>query len=165
MTAFADLQRQSIIHKILTSWRRKVIKSKFPRRIVQRFILWGLLLGTIESILFYYFYSLAYYGILGILLNAIVGGILGLLNGLILALNSSAKNTTENRKAILTFSIVLTFLFGIFLYSLIYYPLAQTLEGNFNLTGTILLSIFPTIIATIIAGYANVCASGSTKEI
>jgi len=55
-------------------------------RLVLRCTLWGLLLGTLGGVILFYPYSLAYYGLFGILFNTAIGGILGLLNGIVLAI-------------------------------------------------------------------------------
>jgi hypothetical protein len=136
----------------------KVVRFRFLLGLVVRFTIWGAVLGTLEGLAFSIFYVSAYYGILGIFFHMLIGLVLGIINGLslgILTFNFSVNPQARFRRALLITSVVLTFVSSILLYSLLYYPLARSLEGNFNLGGTIVFSILPAIIATIIAAYVS----------
>ena len=126
-------------------------KSLFLK-VVTRFTLWGTLLGTLAGVLLFYFYSLAYYGIYGIVLHALSGAMLGAINAVVFAVinyYASIENQVKRHRITLIACGITSFISGLILYSLIYYPLARSIGS------ALIISLLPTTIATLVAVYAS----------
>lgn len=126
-------------------------KSLFLK-VFTRFTIWGTLLGTLAGLLLFYFYSLAYYGIYGIIFHTLSGTVLGAINAVVFAVanyDASPDSQSKRRRITLLACGITSFISGIILYSLIYYPLARTLGS------TLIISLLPTTVATLIAVYAS----------
>lgn len=116
--------------------------------LIARCSLWGGIIGFLVGIP--YFFVLWAYGILGLFVNAIVGWILGILNGLTLGLlYKFTKNNIPARSVSFTISALVIFIASFIIYSFIYSPLVRY-SPNPTLV-VILLSPLP--IATITAGF------------
>jgi|GEM_PF-4347938 len=119
---------------------------------IQPAVQWGIILGLVTGIIYFFFYALSFYGVLGILLNVAVAVFLSLINGMFFSIVTYYFASTTARKYrlfMLLTSIIVTFVAGELAYFLVFAPFGGGIEG------TLTFALPPTFVAILIVIYVS----------
>jgi hypothetical protein len=119
---------------------------------IQPAVQWGIILGLITGVVYFFFYALSFYGVLGIPLSIIAAVFISLANGMFFSVVTyyfALGNARKYRISMLITSIIVTFLAGQITYFLIFAPFGGGIEG------TLTFALPPTFVAIFIAIYAS----------